>query len=380
MDHYQRILLFVSLLCICSGTTSNSNDKTDLLPRSIAELKKYYEVVENLEQRNILTEDQAKKEKQLYIEYGSKLIGKNKFLTTKEFLTSDKRASLISFSNIVAVIAGFIIFIAGLIFTVIFVIPNLTTIPVETWEKLLYFIALSLMFSRENSWFVFLGCLGFFATLFLTFRLGRFGPKIDIGLMSCVLFFSWSIVAIYQKNREVGYLAVAALEVFSSCIIYGGELTASFGSGYHRIMPTVTLSSFFLIMTGIFLHLIPGNFFSILFTRPLLFIGIFLYFIGLIVLSSRLYYKIYRKEDLFNLLQVITFLSGFISTSFGPMFDIPFLQNVGGTMFVLWLLIKYIEIANWTTIESTIISLFGFGILLYVFAYFHKKFFSIFHY
>ncbi|CAF0924232.1 unnamed protein product [Rotaria sp. Silwood1] len=236
------------------------------------------------------------------------------------------------------------------------------------------------MFINNNSWLVFLGCLVFFAALILTFNRGRFGQDIIFeGLMSCILFFTWSIVAMYQQNREAGYLAIAALQFFFNFIIRKEKWTESFGFKNDKFIPSGTLSSFFLIMIGSLLHFTRVNFLTIPFTRPLLFIGTSVYFIGLLILSSRLYYKVHRNQDLFYLLQIITFLSGLASTLFGPMFDISFLLGIGGTMFVLWFLVKYLEIANWETMSSGITSLFGLGILLYVFAYFLARFFSIFH-
>lgn len=381
MDRSQIILLSIGLIWICTGAASNPDDKTNLLPQSIIELKKYYEVVDNLEQRGVLTEDQAKKEKQLYIEYGSKLIGKDILLTTKEFLASEKRASIISFSNIIAILAGFVIFIAGSIFTKVYIIPNLTNLTVETWEKLLYFLAFLLMFLVNNSWLIFLGCLVFIAALKVSFKLDRFSQDVDIKLtISYILFFSWSIVALYQQNREVGYLAIAALLEFSSSFIRKKELPTLFGFSRDSLLPSITISSFFLMMTGCFLRLIPINSLTNLFTRPLLFIGTFGYFIGLIILSSKLYDTTYQNQELFYLLQIITFFSGLASSLIGPLFDIAFLQSIGGTILILWLLIKYIEYANWTTTQATITSLCGFGMLLYGFAYFYKIFSSNFHF
>ena len=68
MDYYTLILLFIGLLFPCTAISSNSNEKTDHLPQSIVELKTFYEVVEVLGKRGVLTEDQVKKEKQIYIE------------------------------------------------------------------------------------------------------------------------------------------------------------------------------------------------------------------------------------------------------------------------------------------------------------------------
>ena len=304
------------------------------------------------------------------------MVGKNKLLTTEEFLFSDKRESIISFSNVVAVLAGVTVFIAGSIFIAIFVLPNLTDIPVDVWEKILYFLAFSFMFLNPHSWLVFLGCLLFLAALSLTFKLHRTrdGRSNTVQEMLWILFGVWSVAALYQQNREAGYLAIMALESALGFVVIQGELITAIGFENEKLIPSGTLSSFFLILIGSFLHITHVNAFTIPFTRPLLFIGTFVYFIGLIILSSRLYYYKHKNQDLFWLLQVVSFFSGLLSMLFGPLLDIPFIQAVGGTMFVFWLLEKYVELMSWRNVPGVVFNLFGFGILLYGLAYFLRAF------
>ncbi|CAF1226365.1 unnamed protein product [Adineta steineri] len=371
-----QIIFLIGFLSTRVYSASNSNDRADLLPRSVIELKKYYEVVENFEQRGILTEEQARQEKQLYIERASTLIGKDRLLTTKEFLNYDKHVSAISFSNIIAVLAGLIICIAGLIYISCYVKPNLTEISIEMWEKLFYCFAFSLMFLNNHSWLGFLGCLASFATLKISFYLGRFGQQTDRKLsMSFILSVSWSIVAIYQQNREVGYLVIVPLEILCSRIIQKGELPALLGFTNHTLLPSITISSFLLMIMAILLHLIPIKFLTSPFTQPLLFIGSFVYIIGLFILSSKFYYGTVLYQNVLSLLQIFTFLNGLGLIWFASMFDLPFLQNIIGAIFVFWLSTKYVERANWKTIWSTVISLLGLGIFLYGFAYFYKTIF-----
>jgi len=369
--------LFIFFYLFTTTIGSNSNDKNSLLPKSIDELKKYYEVIENLEQRGILTQQQANDEKQLYIEYGSKLIGKDKLLTRKEFLEYGKRLSVISFANIIAVFAGFIAFIAGLFFTCIFVIPNITDIPATTWEKIFYFADFYLTFMSSNSWLVFLGCLTFLATLILSHSLGRFGDETSpIGTIIHILMISWPIVAVYQQSYEAGFLAIAILQFY--CFIHANQQDelVVFGFTRDRICPAATLSAFCLLVAGIFLHMIPANCLTIPFIRPLLFIGALVYFIGLAVLSSKSYYKYCQNNDrrLLPLFEQITLFSGLASTFLAPVLGIPFIVGIGGTMFVLWILKKYIQYAKWTGPDSIFLSLCGMGLLLYVLAYLNKTF------
>lgn len=130
---------------------------------------------------------------------------------------------------------------------------------------------------------------------------------------------------------------------------------------------------------GSFLHLIPVNFLTNPFIRPLLIIGTSVYFIGLLILSSKYYHGKKRNKNLLFLLQIIVFLNGIGSILFATIFDLPFLQSTGPTVLVLWLSIKYFECANWKTTWSTVCSLLGLGALLYGFAFLYKIIFSTFN-
>ena len=218
------------------------------------------------------------------------------------------------------------------------------------------------------------GCLSFVATLSFTIKL-HFSREKYAGLIaSWICCIVWTIVAIYQQRQEAGYLAVMALESALGFVIFVGELVMIIGFQNEIVIPSATIASFILLLIGCILHLQQrSNFLTVPFTRPLLFLGTFVYFIGMLILTSRLYTEWREKIHLFWSLQFIAFISGLATMFFGPMFEIPFIQAIGGTMFVIWLLEKYVEIAPWKSPFSVIGSLLGFGLLLYGFAYFLQK-------
>ena len=118
---------------------------SDYLPQSIIELKQYYDVINNLEKRGILNTDIANQEKKLYIEYASKLVGSKELLTEEKFLTWKQRQLIVSFSNIIAILAGIIVIIALTILIGIFIVPLFVQIPAIIWEILFYIITICLM-------------------------------------------------------------------------------------------------------------------------------------------------------------------------------------------------------------------------------------------
>lgn len=186
----------------------------------------------------------------------------------------------------------------------------------------------------------------------------------------------------YQQHREAGYLAIMALETSLGFVLIAGELVIMIGFDDRKTIPSATIASFILILIGSFLHLQKySNMRTVPFTRPLIFLGTFVYFIGLIILSSRWYANLDNGLLQFLLLQIITLASGLTAMLIGPLLQLPFIQAIGGTMFVIWLLEKYAEIAPHDSKMSVAASLLGFGLLLYGMAYFlktHPEYF-IFH-
>ncbi|CAF0828209.1 unnamed protein product [Adineta steineri] len=369
MINFNWIIIIISILCISTNAELENNSHN--LPKSISELKQHYDVVNNLEKRGILNSDVAIQEKRLYIESASKIVGSKELLTEEEFLTWQQRQLIVSFSNIIAILAGIIVIIALSILVGIFIVPILIHVPVIIWEILFYIISIFLMIFISNSWLIFLGCLTFVATLSFTITY-HFSREKYAGLVaSWICFFVWTFVALYQQHREAGYLAVMALESALGFVIFVGQLVIVIGFQNEKIIPSATIASFILLLIGCILHIQQrSNILTIPFTRPLLFLGTFVYFIGMLILTSRLYDEWREKKYIFWTLQIITFFSGLATMFFGPMLEIPFIQAVGGTMFVIWLLEKYVEFAPWKDTFTVVLSLLGFGILLYGFAYF----------
>ncbi|CAF1126068.1 unnamed protein product [Didymodactylos carnosus] len=375
-------LTVVGTLLISTNATSHQHNIDALLPQSVVELKQYYDVITNLEKRGIITSDAAAQEKNAYIELASKLVGRKDILTIEEFLTWKQRQLIISFSNVIAILAGVIVVLALTTLVALFIIPVLTHVPVVVWEGLFYIISIYLLIFMNNSWVIFLGCLLFLATLSFTVTL-HFSRQKNVGLaMAWICFFVWAAVAVYHQSREAGYLAVMALESSLGFVMFAGELVIMIGFQNESVIPSATVASLISLLIGSILQLQRrSNILTIPFTRPLLFLGTFVYFIGLIILSSRLYSGRQGKYPVYWLLQLITFLSCLAAMFFGPMLELPFIQAIGGTMFVIWLLEKYVEIVPWKSTLIVICGLLGFGVLLYGFAYFLRMYpeYLIFH-
>ncbi len=117
-----------------------------------------------------------------------------------------------------------------------------------------------------------------------------------------MFYIVWSIVAVYQQHREAGYLAIMALELSLGFAIFVEELYIMIGFNDKKPISSSIIDAFVLILIGSFFHLQKySNILTIPFTRPLLFLGTFVNFIGLIILRSRWYTRIdNRGQSLFR--------------------------------------------------------------------------------
>lgn len=70
MTKLYGIIITFTILCLSKAVASN-NTTDNQLPHSIDELKQYYKLIQNFEQRGILSKNISIKEKQLYIEVAS---------------------------------------------------------------------------------------------------------------------------------------------------------------------------------------------------------------------------------------------------------------------------------------------------------------------
>ncbi len=100
-------------------------------------------------------------------------------------------------------------------------------------------------------------------------------------------------------------------------------------------------------------------------------LGTFVYFLGLLILSSRFY-----PEKIYALAQILMLASALSATYIGMVFSINQLQSIAGTFFMMWLLEKYLEI-GWDTSTFMTVGLMGLSGILYgfsVFVHLHPEF------
>jgi hypothetical protein len=333
------------------------------------ELKQYYRVIENLEKRALITLELANKEKQLYLQHATTILGRTSLLSIEEFLSGERSPGIVSYSNIIAVLAGIVMILASIPLISIYLFPILVDVPRDAWEVIFYVVSFYFMFLTSYSWLIFLGCLGFLASFCFTCRL-HYMTETNLDLkISRICCLTWAIVAFYKQSHEAAFLAVIALGYILNFTLFVRDWVMNIGFQDDQVTPRATISAFLLIAMGTLLHTyerVTKRFVS--FTDPLLLMGTFVYSIGLLILSSRWYARSYRNRDLHGLLQWITLFSGLAAIVVAPTLQRPLVQGIGGTMFIIWVLKNYVEIVPWQNKSQAAGSFLGFGLLLYVLA------------
>lgn len=367
------ILIISTAFVSTIGMSGSTKYDGDLSPQSLIELKQYYRMIENLERRALITPELASKEKQMYLQHATKLLGRTSLLSVDEFLDRKPSPVIVSYSNIIAVSAGIVVFLASIPFISIYLFPILVDIPRHAWEVIFYVVSFYLMLLTNHSWLIFLGCLGFLASVCFTCQL-HYRRKIEHDLrISRMCLFTWTIVAFYKQSHDAAYIAVISLEYILHFASFVGDWLISIGFQDNMATPGATISSFLFIVMGTLLHIyerVTQRF--VPFTGPLLLVGTFVYSIGLLILSSRWYARSYTNRDLHGLMQWITFFSGLAAIFVAPTLQRPLVHGLGGTMFMIWVLANYVEFVPWRKTSEIAGSFLGFGLLLCGFAGFFK--------
>jgi hypothetical protein len=297
-----------------------------------------------------------------------------------------------TFINIVLVFAGFLLAIALVWLGVKYCGPLLVRMPATFIEVGVYaLVGLGLLsgylLPMLGIWFVVPACLVLVAALSLTralhFRPPRRHPEIEgvapgrgaiefdfsqFMALTCTLV--WGAAAIVYESYLLGFMTMVALEAFLgfSAFVMPGVVGVGFAKS--DAVPRATVASFAILVVyvgGVVLDVPSGP--LVYFRYGALFMGAFVYFLGLLILASR-YYNARRGN--YALMQVVTIVSGIAAFYLGATFEIGTLLGIGGTFFVLYLLEKYTELP-WNHIGWAW-SLLGFALLLYGAAYLAGKY------
>jgi len=186
--------------------------------------------------------------------------------------------------------------------------------------------------------------------------------QINMWLLTAPLVLVWGALAIYFKSKMIGFITVGAFEGLIGFSMWFGRLCYAFGFNSQETARRALIVSGLLLVvhvSGILeLQTIAAQ--ASVFEIGILFLGTFVYFLALLVLSSSWHDRYGGKNlVLYNVLAIVSGLLAFYLGAFSP--NLRILRAVGGTFFVFYLLEKWSEI-EWGKAWS--IGLLGAGCFL----------------
>lgn len=326
-------------------------------------------------------------------------------ITTKEQLSNyllhhDKTGGFFTFLNIVWFLASLIVIVA--ISWLCFSYMGPYAIEFMGYVLCVLGLVSGLIFPIIGIWFVVPACLLLFGLLTLTEKLhfkniqqgqfyeeGEHQIKPGKGWLSfslyqvqfAILTIVYGACALVYESQVLGFMTIIALEGLLGFTVIVGPLCIGLGFNSDKVMPRATAASFLILLVYLLTRISGGEvgIFHV-FQTGAFFIGTFVYFLGLLILSSW-YYHCWgsdKQVGTFWVMQVVTIVSGVAALYIGSLFGINTLLGVGGTFFVIYLLEKYSELP-WSEIGFAW-GLLGAGALLFgfaLFAYYNPQYFFL---
>jgi hypothetical protein len=208
------------------------------------------------------------------------------------------------------------------------------------------------------------GCLLFVAALGFTCKLRRF--SVDWSRFSAIVFAVTAAVAVIYSSSLIGFIAVGAL--LSAISSHETHHWDDWGVSRPTIAAFVLLAIF--VPLRLFGTRIPG---LAVFDFGSLFLGSFVGYSGLLILSNSYYHRRDSVHHRYLWYQIGTIIAGLMALLLGSVFQIPELQKIGGTFFVLYLGAKIIDIPaksrrGYAAVGLLLAAVF-FGFCLFVFSH-----------
>ncbi|AFZ44312.1 hypothetical protein PCC7418_2152 [Halothece sp. PCC 7418] len=332
------------------------------------------ELVQDLENRELLTPTQAQQQRDYYSQIPDR--------STPKLL--QRVGGIFTLSNVIWIFSSILlVFSLGGLFS-LYLWPLLRSIPALVYEIIAYLTGFGIVIGGYwlqaplGEYIAFPGCLGFIGLWSLSNylhrktlqplykKLGTNGYSVGCLVMALL----WSAIALLYESTAIGFITIIALEAYLGFFIAAQPGIYLLGFTSRSLLPRAVLSSLILLVFYITIRLtvIDLPYFSI-FAPGVLFVGTFVYFLGLLIWSSKWYS---REKSEYAILQPITILSGAIALYLGTVGHIPQLQGIGGTFFFLYVIEKYFELP-WS--QKTIVwATLGLSTLLFTSAWIMKQY------
>lgn len=347
-------------------------------------------VISDLAQHNIITNKQANTATLFYCQQALPIIGHAVTPAEIASITSTAKASqgFGAFLNTLIVFAGVALLLSFIGLVGYYLRDLLLAIPATVYEGVAYLLTSAIFvgcyfshpfdlwfLSIQPLWLLVPGALGFAGCLYLSYFLHwvpseqkaegeilgtrtKFyaGPglkQFHINLAGLCAVTWGTLAVVYHEGfpnagipHFLAFISVTALQAYLGFSVITVPGCIAMGWTEKDAVPRSTLSS--LVLLTLFVSpavmgaAVPET--LRVFERGCIFMGAFVYYLGLLVMSSKWYSNNKQRQGRYWLMQAITVASGIAAFYFGSSFHIPALLGIGGTFFTIYLLEKYYEI------------------------------------
>jgi len=296
-----------------------------------------------------------------------------------------KFTGFFSFVNIVMILAALMLTLAIVWLFGFYFLGLILVVPPKVWEVISYIGCFGLIAFGSKAepdlqmlW-VLPGCFGLIGALTLNKfnwwrgERGRYSryryEEYFTHFATFVLAVAWGITAVYFQSQIVGFMAVGATLSFLGfmCGVIPGVVYIGFTDDAVVLRSTFAAFCMGAIYTA--MHATgKSNAVFETFSVGLSWWGFFVFYLGMLIMSSKWYS--YDGLGKYLLMQILTIVAGAAALYLGNVYQIGLLAGIGGTFFGLYLIEKWYEVpwkgAGWAW------SLLGLSVFLYYFVGFAK--------
>lgn len=266
---------------------------------------------------------------------------------------------LFTFINVLWVVAALLFVVASAWLSWLYLFWIITNMPVVVYEIALY---AGTIFALFNNWywalagaFAIPACIQLTAYLHLPdWRRIRLGVDNFIemnSVITLICFAVWTFFAVHYVSYFFAFISIMALMQFLGFTVVVCPGCVFTGYESEDYIPRTMVSAFVIMVFGVAVRIaerIATIHESVLIFIPgAIFVGSFVYFISLLITSSKWYTKkpLDKKDygENYWIMQAISVASGIAAMYIGSVYSISALQGISGVVFVVWAVEKYYE-------------------------------------
>lgn len=353
------LMLSIALaLTLFGGVVSAASDR---IPQydDLSVLRTHVLTIDDLELRGVIPDELADQQRQFYADQASSLRGEpvtvGNLRNWNQFKALFRVQTIVKVLTVIVSLTGALFFLSGVLKEVLKIVSGivliilfkirdfLVAVPLPIYEVIFCTIGACLMVFFRGLMPNFSGAVIFGQSLLVfhnqkTWDSLQENFEVDVGFVSGVCCLTYAGAAWWSQSTILGVLASLAFVTFFGFKLVAGPLTLVIGFDRADKVGQGTFAAGCLTIFGVVLtqNYLPHS--IEIFETGALFTGTFVYFSGMVILSSK-----WLADHQYWLRNSITFFSGpaliWLSTSL----ELGVVNAIAGTFFVIFLINKYVE-------------------------------------